>query len=83
MFDKLNTTQFLSITLSLIHLNHFFTSNIIYTRFKYIFQEIFPSLCFLNYFQVNLKSANSIKSIIPFNFINNKNDFFAYDKRLF
>ena len=83
MFDKLNTTQFLSITLSLIHLNHFFTSNIIYIRFKYIFQEIFPSLCFLNYFQVNLKTANNIKLIIPFNFISNKNDFFAYDKRLF
>ena len=83
MFDKLNTTQFLSITLSLIHLNHFFTSNIIYTRFKYILQEIFPSLCFLNYFQVNLKTANNIKLIIPFNFIKNKIFFFAYEKRLF
>ena len=29
------------------------------------------------------KSANGIKLIIPFNFISIKNDFFAYDKRLF
>lgn len=34
-------------------------------------------------FSKSEKSANSIKSIIPFNFISNKNDFFAYDKRLF
>ena len=61
----------------------FSTINIIYTRFKSIFQELFPYLYLLNHFQINKRSANSIKSIIPFNFINNKNDFFDYDKRLF
>lgn len=34
-------------------------------------------------FSKSEKSANSIKLIMPFNFISIKNDFFAYDKRLF
>lgn len=60
------------------HINIFKTfsnNNLIYTRFKSIFQELFPYLFFLNYFQVNLKTANNIKLIIPFNFISNKNNF--------
>lgn len=34
-------------------------------------------------FSKSEKSANSIKLIMPFNFISIKNDFFAHDKRLF
>lgn len=53
----------------------FSNTNPIYTRFKSIFQESFPHLYFLNYFQISKKSANDIKLIIPFNFISIKNDF--------
>lgn len=49
--------------------------NLIYRHFKSIFQELFPYLYFLNYFQISKKSANGIELIIPFNFISIKNDF--------